>query len=177
MKRLSFLCVLNALILLTFCLPGYAQTQTPPVNQTWSASASAIALPGNKTTLAATLTDITFAPDPDWELGQRSIITGAGSTAFLGGFRYYFKPFSTKPVNGTVFSFRLSLGAYAGVDRVTDSSSNPRQHWAFIPLSARLEYDFTKSGKWGLAIEGNYARLPGIKTNTGIVALGPVLNF
>ena len=167
------------LVALALLLTGTARAQSTPTfsTQTFAVNAGAISLPGNKSTTAGALTGMTMQVTPNFNLRQTDFVgaSGSGLTAYFGGADYTIAPFSTwlnnisPNLNG--YNFQLQVTGSAGVD-----STSTGEHYAFLG-GGRLNYKIASSSTWGLAIDVEYAKLPGYKNNTVIVAVGPTIHF
>ncbi len=150
--------------------------------QTFSASANALALPGNKETMAGTLTGFTVQITQNLYLRNTNFLApGSNGSGYFGGVDYTITPFSkwlnNISPNLSGYNFQLQVTASAGVDRVTPpGSANVAQHYAFL-AGGRLNYAIAGSKTFGLGIEVQYAKLPGIANNTAIVSVGPTIHF
>lgn len=178
MRKLLF-----ALGLVALCaMSAFGQA---PQLQPFSLTSTAMALPGGKSTVAATDQGFSFTPTPNFDLRYDTFIapnpnSSSTFTAFFGGFNYRLPILSTKvnnvspTING--FRFQFYITGSAGVDRVTDSSGVTKQHYSFLG-GGGVNYDLTQSGKWTLGVEAEYAKLPGLVNNTAVVKFGPAIHF
>lgn len=150
-----------------------AQTSTANV-QTFSLTASAISLPGGKSTVAGTVAGATLNVTTNFQLRDDNIL--ASTAQFYGGGFNYFLPVLGKALNnaspnlnGARFHFYLT--GSAGAIRVGSG-----QHYAFLG-GGGVYYDLTGSGSWTFGGEVRYAKLPGLSNNTAVVTLGPSFHF
>lgn len=148
---------------------------------TFSLSAQAIALPGNKQTVAGTVIGGTFAITKNFSLREDNVLSPAANLqAYLGGVQYALPILSTKlnnvssTLNGNLLQFYVT--ASVGVDHIS-SSGNDVQHYAFLG-GGGINYDPTGSGKFSAnLIEVRYAKLPGYANSTAIVSSGVKLGW
>ncbi len=160
---------------------------TPPSSptfpiQTFSATASAIALPGNRETTPGAITGFTLTVTQNFDLRNTNFVTtGANGTGYFGGVDYTIAPFSkwlnkiSPNLDG--YNFQLQATASAGVDRVTPlGTTGIAEHYSFL-AGGRLNYAIAGSRNFGLGVDVEYAKLPGIANNTVIVSVGPTIHW
>lgn len=184
MRRLTFACVLNALILLTFCLPGYAQNTPAPSVDSWTITAGAVNIPGsNNTTLPGTLAGLRLAVTPDFSVEQVNFISSAAQTnAFMGGGNYVVQPFSkwlnNLSPNLSGYDFRLSLFGDAGAARISQPSGVLVNAVAGL-VGGQLDYAVHGSKSWSLGIRvGDFIAGKGLPhRNNLVVAINPAFHF
>jgi hypothetical protein len=150
----------------------------PPVN-TFTLTATPLALPSGQSTFMGTDAGFTFTPTQNFDLREDNLVApSANFTAFFGGFNYRLPVLSTKlnnvspNLNGYRFQFYIT--ASAGVDRI--AAATTREHYSFL-AGGGVQYDLTGSGTWTLGGEVRYAKLPGLANNTAIVTFGPSIHF
>lgn len=178
--------ILIAFFLLLCCATlASAQTAPPLATNTFSMTGQPVALPAGGSTVAGSISGLTFSPTPNFDLREDNLVVATPaaqgtSLGFFGGFNYRVLDLSkylnnvSPNLNGYRFNFYVT--ASAGVDRITDAAGNTRQHYAFLG-GGGISYDLNQSGSWQMGVEIRYAKLPGIANNTAIVSLGPSFHF
>lgn len=156
-----------------FCLAGVAAAQTPPApSNTFSLNAYAVALPGSGQTLPGTLTVAGWNFTPNFGLRETNLLSQPVN-GYFGGEEYRFPSLSkglnnaSPYLNGNQFQFYET--ASAGIVHINGTSA---QHYAFLG-GGGVRYDPTGTGKFTITlVEAQYAKLPGYKNNTAIIASG-----
>ena len=169
--------MMKFLQVLLLLLPFAAVAQTPAPTTTFNLTASAIALPGNHTTVAGTVVGGTFAITPNFSLRDDNLIVPAANLdGFFGGIEYNLPRLSTSlnnispNLNGNSFQFYLT-GSF-GVDRITPSTGAVIQHYAAL-AGGGVRYDPTSTGHFTVSLaEVRWAKLPGYANSTAIVSTG-----
>lgn len=140
---------------------------------------SAVALPGNQETLAATIADIGFTPTPNSNLFLETIQSPSAPNlyGFYGaGISYQINELS-KLINNispnlSGYKFRFTLIGSGGEVRVGD-----RNHVGGT-ARFRTEYALTSGGGYNLAFEVGAARLPGVSPKWGkLFSVGQAIHF
>jgi hypothetical protein len=179
MKAFHAVAVAAVLLLSSACFAQDPVTIAP--TRTFSFSASAVALPSGKTTVAATVLGGTFAVTDKLSLRQTNILAQAGDmTGYYGGFEYVLPSLSKKLNAVSVFDashIQFYVTGSAGVDRVSSHGSDTYQHYSFL-AGGGARYDPTGSGKFTVQLaEIQYLKAPGYANNTAIVASGFKFGF
>lgn len=167
---------LIALLLLTSALVMGQNAPLP--TQTWSTTFTAVAIPGNQTTLAATVADIGISPTPNSTIMFETLQSPSAPNfagAYGPAFAYRINKFSTwlnnMSPNLSGYRFRFSL---LGSGLVINANGN---HYGGT-ARFRTEYALGTSGTWNLGVEVGAARLPGVAPKWGkLVAVGLPINF
>lgn len=176
-KRALFFCFLMLFASAAFAQTATTTPTTPQVTPV-SFTATAIALPGGGTTIAAAETGVLVNVTNNFSLRDKNVV-GSNFQYFGGGFNYYLPSLSTAlnnispTLDGLRFQFWIT--GSAGVDRVTQSSLT-NEHYAFT-AGGGVSYALSASGTWTLGAEVEYAKFPGLANNTAIVKLGPSIHF
>lgn len=167
-------------------LPVVAQAPAPEApsftpTATFSLSAQAVALPGGKNTVAATLLGGTFQITDHFALRQTNLLAQAGDmTGYYGGFEYAL-PSLSKRLNAVSQFDASHLQFYvtgsAGVDRASINGADIKQHYSFLG-GGGARYDPTGSGHFTMQLfEIQYLKAPGYANSTAIVSTGLKLGF
>ena len=188
----------KAPVLLLVLLLGsacFAQTTPPaapaPTIQTnsWTATGTAINLPGGLQTLAGTYTGIAMPITTNFSVTESNFITSDTSfTGFYGGASYRIPQFSkwlndiSPNLNGYDFNLRIAGGA--GVNNVTIPSpagstapASTKTHFSWT-IHAPLTYAIAGSSTWNLLVDVGYLNAPGaLHRNNAFIAAGPTLNL
>lgn len=161
-------------------LSSLAVAQTPAVapTSTFSASASAIALPGGGQTVAGTIVGALFAVSPNLALrSDNMLVPAANLQGYYGGFNYTLPSITNKiqNVSSTIDGNHLQvyLTASAGIDHFSVSGA---QHYSFL-AGGGLRYDPLGNKNFSVNCEVRWAKLPGYANSTAIVSLSPTLRF
>jgi hypothetical protein len=160
---------------------GGAQGSGFPQTSTFTAQASAVALPGGKETVPASMVGASVKLSDKFSVFSANLLTPGGVNAYMGGAEYRLPALSKKlnnwsPVlDGNTFSFRIR-GA-AGLDVVNEPNGDSKQHWAFMATGA-IDYDPTHSGKFAVQlVEAGWVKLPGYANSAPIIFSGVKLGF
>lgn len=176
MKALSFL-----VLSLLFCIASFGQTVTPPTvtTSTFTLNSTAISLPGGKSTVPGTDTQMLINITPNFSLRDSNFVSpiGNGFQYFGAGFRYDI-PYLSKALNNfssnlNGLKFKFGVTGTVGIDRVTSSNST-NQHYG-LTLGGHVDYYL--NNVWSLGAEIEYAKFPGLNNNTAIAKFGPAVHF
>lgn len=168
-------------VILVLALGAFGQNAPIPT-QTFSFSASAIALPGSNGTFAGTDAGVSFAPTQNLSIAQHSILSADGGMDYFGGGLDYALPQISLKANNVmpvVSGFRMlfSLGGSMGVARVKATSGNTLQHYG-ADLHGAFNYALSSTGAWQLGVRGGAMRLPYYGTGwTKFFEFGPSFHF
>jgi hypothetical protein len=169
------------LAVLALTITSFAQDAAPfAPSKTFNFSAQAVALPGNKATVAATVLGGTLQVTENFSLRQDSILGQAGNfTGYYGGFEYNLPSLSKKLNAVSQFDanhLQFYLTASVGVDRVSSLSGDVQHYSGLVGGGAR--YDPTGSGRFGLQLfELRYLKAPGFANNTAVLSTGVKFGF
>jgi hypothetical protein len=178
----GLLLVLFLAMLCLFCaIDSFGQSLPVGSTSTFTMSSTAVSLPGGKSTVAGTDTQMLLNITPSFSLRDSNFISpiGNGFQYFGGGFRYNLNNLSknlnnmSTTLNG--FRFQFYFTGTVGVDRVTVSNTT-KQHYG-TTIGGGVSYALTSTGTWQLGAEVEYAKFPGLNNNTAIVKLGPSIHF
>jgi hypothetical protein len=138
-----------------------------------------MSLPGNKQTLAGTLSGVSFGVSQNFSVRQTNLIVPTSVSAYYGGVEYRVAAFSkwldnvSPQLNG--MHFQLRVNGDVGIDRVTNGA-DAHQHWSFL-AGGTLNYQVAGSSTYSLLSTVQYGKLPGYANNTWLVAVGPSIHF
>ena len=178
-----FLVVLIFLFLSSSLALAQATTSTPtpqPVTQTWSLSTSVVSLPGNKQTIAAIDSGISFTPTPNLDLFDRNLLGSDGTLKYFAGGVNYRLAWLNKKVdsispNVNFLRVQFFTTASAGVDQVSLAGVT-KNHYGFT-VGGGVNYMLNQSGSWTLGGKVEYAKFPGYQNNTWIAVINPAFHF
>jgi hypothetical protein len=169
-------------MLVTLMAVGCWAQNAPIPTQTFSFSASAIALPGGRGTFAGTDAGVSFNPTQNLSIAQHSILSADGGADYFGGGVDYALPQISLKANNVmpiVSGFRMlfSVGGSMGVARVKNASGTTLQHYG-ADFHGAFNYALSSTGAWQLGVRGGAMRLPYYERGwTKFFELGPSFHF
>jgi hypothetical protein len=180
---LSTFAKLFLVLTLVFFGLSLLKAQDVPVispTKTFSLTAQAVALPGNKQTVAATIIGGTFQISEYFALRQENILAQAGNmTGYYGGFQYALRSLSKKLNAVSLFDanhIQFYVTASAGVDRVPRGNVDV-QHYSFL-AGGGANYDPSGKGVFSVNLfELRYMKAPGYNNNTAVLSTGVKFGF
>lgn len=169
------------LAFLLLAVSALAQNAPLPT-QTFSFTASSIALPGNKGTFVGTDAGVTFSPTQNFSIADHNILSSDGRLSYFGAGPDYQLPQLSLKANNAMpslsgFRFLFSVGGSFGVARVKDTFGNVTQHYG-EELHGAFNYSLNSGGTWQLDVRAGAIRAPYYANGWfPQVAFGPSFHF
>jgi len=165
-------------VILFVSLIPFLWAQNPPAVSTYNFTLTPVSVPGLGQTVAGTEAIVGIGITQNIIVGEDTILAPGNSLQYFSG-RAIWNAAKLETIlnnlspslNGLHFQFQPT--ASAGVVRIT----NPASQHIGLTAGGIINYSFGDSGTWALGIKVEYAKFPGLKSNTWIASFGPSLHF